>query len=79
MPEIGESLQINEIYNILGKLDNVLDVTDVKVMNAQELGYRTVSYDIRENLSLDGRTLSIPYDHIYELRDPNKNIRGTVI
>ena len=79
LPEIGESLQINEIYNVLGKLEKVLDVTEVKITNIQRSGYQGVAYDVRRNLSLDGRTLSIPHDHIYEMRDPTENIRGTVI
>lgn len=79
LPEIGESLQINEIYNILGKIEGVVDVMDVSISTAVVDGYRGVPYNIRANLSLDGRTLSLPHDHIYELRDPTRNIRGTVL
>lgn len=79
LPEIGEALQINEIYNILGKLDPVLDVTDVTINTVAYSGYRGVPYNVRANLSLDGRTMSVPHDHIYELRDPIRNIRGTVV
>lgn len=78
-PNIGEELKINEIYNLLGKMEGVSDVTDISVKVASKSGYRGVPYSIRTNLSLDGRTLTIPHDHIYELRDPSDNIRGTVI
>jgi len=79
LPEIGESLQINEVYNVLGKLEGVVDVKDVTVSTAILDGYRGVPYNVRANLSLDGRTLSLPHDHIYELRNPETNIRGTVL
>ena len=71
--------QINEVYNVLSKLEGVVDVKDVTVSTAILDGYRGVPYNVRANLSLDGRTLSLPHDHIYELRNPETNIRGTVL
>jgi len=79
LPEIGESLHLNKIYNLLGKLEGVSDVIDVSVKTAMDTGYITIPYNIRDNLTLDGRTLAIPFDTIYELRSPRDNIRGTVI
>lgn len=79
LPEIGEELKISEIYSLLGKIEGVSDVTDVTVRSVSKTGYRGVAFSIRSHLSLDGRTLSMPFDHIYELRDTLENIRGTVL
>jgi len=78
-PEIGESLYLNDIYNIIGNLDSVVDVLDVSVNNKRGGSYSDVTYLINDNLSIDGRTLTLPFDHIYELKFPTKDITGTAI
>ncbi len=78
-PEVGEALYLNDIYKLLGNLEFVIDVTDVEVVNMYGDNYSTVAFEIRENLSMDGRTLTLPFDHIYELKFPNTDIQGTVL
>lgn len=78
-PEIGEALFLNDIYKLLGNLEFVVDVTDVEVVNMFGDGYSTVAFDIQENLSMDGRTLTLPFDHVYELKFANTDIQGTVL
>ncbi len=78
-PELGEALYLNDIYKLLGNLDFVVDVTDVSVRNMEGEQYSTLFYEIEQNLSMDGRTLTIPFDHIYELKYPNADIQGTVL
>ncbi len=75
--EIGESLYLNDIYNVLNNLESVVDVTSVKVRNLSGGEYSQVSYDIDLNLSLDERVLLIPSDHVYEMKFPAIDIRGT--
>ena len=77
--EIGESLYLNDIYNVLNNLESVVDVTSVKVRSLSGGEYYPLSYNIDANLSLDERVLFIPSDHIYELRFPDTDIRGTTI
>jgi len=77
--EIGEALMINDIYKTLNDLDSVVDVTDVAVKSISGGNYSQLSYSIQENLSLDGRTLVIPSDYIYEIKFPSSDIRGTVL
>ena len=77
--EIGESLFLNDIYNILGNLDSVTDVLDVTVVNKKGGPYSNITFIINDHLSVDGRTLMIPFDHIYELKFPKDDIVGTAI
>ena len=76
---VGESLYINDIYNVLNNLESVVDVTNVSVRNLVGGTYSSLSYNIDLNLSLDERILSIPSDHIYELKFPDTDIRGTTL
>jgi hypothetical protein len=78
-PEIGEALTINDIYKTLNRLDSVVDVTDVTVRSLSGGNYSSLNYSIQENLSLDGRVLVIPSDHVYEIKFPNSDIRGTAL
>ena len=78
-PEIGEALYLNDIYKLIGNLDFVVDVTDVEVVNLSGVGYSSLFFEIQENLSMDGRTLTLPFDHIYEIKYPNSDIQGTVL
>lgn len=78
-PEIGEAIYINDIYKTLNDLDAVVDVTEVTIRSLSGAGYSSISYDIDENLSLDGRTLVLPSDFIYEIKYPLVDIRGTTL
>jgi len=78
-PEVGESLYLNDVYNILSNIDSVADVTDVSVVNKTGGEYSDLNYTIGDHLSIDGRTLNIPSDHIYELKFSNTDIKGTAI
>jgi len=77
--EIGEALMINDVYKALNDLDSVVDVTDVAVKSISGGNYSQLNYSIQENLSLDGRTLVIPSDYIYEIKFPSSDIRGTAL
>lgn len=78
-PEIGESLMLNDVYNVLNNLEEVIDVTDVSVQNVSDTLHPGIPFDISPNLSLDGRTLVIPSDHIYEVRNFSTDIVGSAL
>lgn len=78
-PEIGESLAINDIYASLSRLDQVVDVTDVSIRSISGGNYSSIPFDIDSNLSLDGRILMIPSNHIYEIKFPSSDIRGSTL
>ena len=77
--EIGEAFLLNDVYKALNDMESVVDVTSVRVRSLSGGVYSSVSINIDDNLSLDGRTILIPSDHIYEIKFPNTDIRGTVL
>jgi hypothetical protein len=55
-----------------------LDVIDVRILNKTGLNYSEFSYNIDNNMSLDGRKLEIPPNCIWEIKYPNSDVRGTL-
>jgi hypothetical protein len=77
--EIGEPLMISNIYSSLKKVDGVVDVRDVKILNAIGSLYSNFSFDFNKRLSPDGRFIGVPKNVIMELKYPDADIRGSVI
>jgi len=76
--EIGEDFFITDIYNTLNETDGVVDVVKVSVFKKSGNSYADISFDINNNLSPDGRYVSIPKNVIWEIKFPNKDIKGAV-
>ncbi|MDB4335860.1 hypothetical protein N9989_00145 [bacterium] len=77
--EIGEPIYISEYYEALKKVPQVLDVISIKVVNKNGYPYSGVSFSIERNTSLDGRVITLPETHIFELKYPNRDIKGSVV
>lgn len=77
--EIGESLRIGDIFRVLKNVDSVLDVVEVKFVNKFGSQYSSISYDVLQNSSADGRLLEAPEDGIFEFKFPSSDIVGTVL
>ncbi len=77
--EIGEPIYIADFYEALKKVPQVLDVASITVVNKNGFPYSGMSFDIDGNTSEDGRVISLPPDHIFELKYPNKDIKGSVV
>ncbi len=76
---IGEPLYISDIYSALKTVDNVLDVTKVKISNKSGGAYSQTSIDIDSNLSPDGSYLMVPKNAILQIKFPEVDITGKVI
>jgi len=76
---IGEPLYISDIYSVLKGVDNVLDVSKVKIINQSGGSYAQTSMNINENLSPDGSYLMVPKNAILEIKFPEVDITGKVI
>ena len=76
--DIGEPFSIDEVYRILNQTPGIMDVTNVRVKNKFDTGYSSISYNIRENTSPDGRTVSVPKNVILEVKYLNTDIIGTL-
>jgi len=76
--DIGQSIQITKIYNVLNNLDEIVDVTNVKVEYQTGSRYSEETLNIDDYISADGRILYAPENVVYELKYPNLDIKGTI-
>ncbi len=78
--DIGEPIYITKIYDVLNNLDEIVDVTNVKIEIADaDEGLRSSQVlNLDEWISADGRILYAPEDTVYELKYPNLDIQGTI-
>lgn len=76
--EVGEDFFITDVYNTLNETEGVVDVVKVSVHKKSGNKYAEISFDINNNLSPDGRYVVIPKNVIYEIKYPNKDIKGAV-
>lgn len=79
LPEIGQPILISEIIKVLKNTSGVLDVVSVNITNKKFGFYSALSYDLEQNLSVDGRYIKLPQNVIYELKYPNVDISGVVL
>ena len=76
--DIGEPIYITKIYDTLNNLDEIVDVTSVKITNASGGLYSDETLNISDYISADGRILYAPENAVYELKYPNVDIKGTI-
>lgn len=77
--DIGEPINITNIFRILNFIPGVTDTLDVQIVNINGGLHSTTAIDINANTSADGRTLIAPDDVIYEIKYPTQDIRGTIV
>jgi len=76
--EIGEPISVAKIYNILNKLDGVLDTTNVNIIQKNGFGYSAITLDFEKLKTFDGKYIRAPKNVIYEVKNPAIDIKGTV-
>ena len=76
--DISQPVYVTKLYDVLNNLDEIVDVTNVKITNQSGGLYSTETINIDEYLSADGRILYAPDNVIYELKYPNIDIQGTI-
>ena len=76
--DIGQPIYITNIYDKLNNLEEIVDVTNVEIVNKTGGLYSDTSLSIKSYISADGRILYAPNNVVYELRYPNRDIRGTI-
>ena len=75
---IGEAFYISDVYSELKKVDGVLDVVKVKLVNKTGSEYSSVTININDNLSPDGDYLIVPKNAIVEIKYPMTDIEGRI-
>lgn len=76
---IGEPLYLTDIYKTLNAVPGVVDTKTVSVFQKTGEGYSSSQFPIFDNISKDGRYLSVPDNIILEIRDLNNDITGVVL
>ena len=76
-PEIGESFNVMEVFKILKNIDEILDVSSVKVVSKRSSSYSSNGFDVEANMSQNARQVYVPKESIWELKFKN-DIIGTV-
>tara|TARA_R110002167_G_scaffold282521_2_gene487777 strand:+ start:767 stop:2662 length:1896 start_codon:yes stop_codon:yes gene_type:complete len=77
--QINQPIIISEIYNIIGAVEGVQSVPDVKIHNlvGQDLGYSPYKYDL-DDATIKGIIYPSLDPSIFELRSPNQDIKGRI-
>lgn len=73
---IGEPLYLSRIYSVLNRVDGVIDVRKVNIVNKAGSIYSTISIDMDKILSKDGTYYMTPENCILELKYPDEDIKG---
>jgi hypothetical protein len=76
---LGESIFISDIYKVLNDVPGVTDTKNIEFTNKVGGSYSDVVYDIRSNMSNDGRYLTVPQDSVVEVLLPNTDIVGVIV
>jgi len=77
-PEIGEPFNITKLYNILNNVPGVADTFKVDIYQKTGDLYSDTFYNVRQNISPDGRYVMIPKNVVYEIKFLDDDIRGSV-
>jgi hypothetical protein len=77
--DIGESILISKIYNILNEVDGVEDTVDVKIIPKNGGLYSNTRFNFVNNITPDGRMVKGYQNVIFELKYPSTDIQGTII
>ena len=76
---IGEPFYLTNIYNIINKVDGVVDTTKVTPLIKIGNEYNSAPVTIEEMKSADGTFLKAPRNVIFEIKYFNSDIRGSAI
>ena len=75
---IGEPIRTSDFYRSLKNIDGLLDVLNIRIVKKTGSIYSSVDFNMKDYSSLDGRLVTIPMDHIFELKYPTLDIVGKV-
>lgn len=75
---IGEPLYLTRIYEMLNRVEGVVDVKNIKILNQNGGVYSPASMNFDRFLSKDGTYYKVPQNVILELKYPELDIKGTI-
>jgi hypothetical protein len=74
---IGEPFYLTNIFNIINKVDGVVDTTKVTPILKTGTGYSSAPVGIDDMKSEDGTYLKAPRNVIFEIKNFNTDVRGS--
>ena len=77
--DIGEPLEITEIYRILGRLDGVADVVDVDIHQKVGDRYSDIRFNFEAQMTPDKRFIAVPENVIMEVKYLFEDIKGVTV
>ena len=75
---LGESFYITDVYNTLNDVIGVVDVTRVRISVKNGALYSDTRFNLNDQKSADGRYIMAPKNVAFELKFPDKDIKGTI-
>jgi hypothetical protein len=76
---IGEPFYLTNIFNTINKVDGVVDTTKVTPVLKTGTGYSSAPVSIEEMKSKDGTYIQAPKNVIFEIKNFNRDIRGSAV
>lgn len=77
--QIGQPISYTDILRELRKIKGLLDVKNLQITNITATGYSSVKYDVKKNTTADERFVLIPNNAVYEIKNPDVDIKGTIL
>lgn len=76
---IGEPFYLTKIFNIINKVDGVIDTSKVTPVIKTGTNYSAASIGLDDVKSMDGTYLRAPKNVIYEIKFFNSDVRGSAV
>jgi len=76
---IGEPFYLTNIFNIINKVNGVVDTIKVTPVLKTGTGYSSAPVSIEEMKSADGTYIQAPRNVIFEIKNFNTDIRGSAV
>ena len=76
--DIGEPINVSDIYKTLNKVEGLLDVITVRIVEKSGANYSGDSYDFRAATSADNLRILAEENVVFEMKFPNTDIKGSI-
>ncbi len=76
--DIGESFSITDLYSLINRTRGVVDATFVQVLQQTGPGYATTKFNVKNSTTPDGRLVIAPKNVVFEVKFPQRDIKGTL-
>jgi hypothetical protein len=77
--DIGEPIQITEVFRILGRLEGVADVVDVDITQKVGDKYSDIRFNFESQMTPDKRFIAVPENVIMEIKYLFEDIKGVTV